>query len=321
MSMEPSAGASRKAFVLATIGAGVFGALNAVQSRINGELSRELDDGFFAAMVSFGSGLVLVFLITVLAPSGRRALSRIRAAVGSRDIPWWYLFGGLAGAAFVLAQGITAPLLGVALLTIATVTGQTLSGLVVDKTGMGTMSSKPLTAGRLVGSILTVVAVAVTVSAQLEVDFPFWALVLPFVAGLGASWQQAANGQLRAVGGSAFAATFANFLIGTVALGVALAVHAAIDGWPAQLPSNPVLYVGGALGVLFIAGFAVVVKYIGALLLGLCAVAGQLVASLLLDVFAPVADRPLGIWTVIGTALTLVAVVIAAIPARARGRR
>ena len=313
--MPPTDQHSRKAVILAISGAVGCGSIVAVQSRINGELGAELGDGYVAAFVSFGSGLVLLLVATLVAPTGRKALGSIRDALISRSIPWWYLLGGTAGAAFVLAQGISTPLIGVALLTIAAVAGQTVSGLIVDRIGLGTMASTRLTATRIAGSAIAVGAVVLTVSAQLRLDFPAWALVLPFLAGLALSWQQAANGQLRGIGGSAVAASFINFLAGTIVLTVVLFVHAAIAGWPTAFPGNPLLYTGGVLGALLIAGLSIAVRYTGALLLGLGALSGQLLASLLLDAFAPVAAHPLTPFTVAGTLLTLVAVAIAALPA------
>ena len=55
-------------------------------------------------------------------------------------------------------------LLGVALFTVATVTGQTLSGLLVDRMGIGPAGKRAITGIRVIGSVLTVAAVAWAVS-------------------------------------------------------------------------------------------------------------------------------------------------------------
>jgi transporter family-2 protein len=55
------------------------------------------------------------------------------------------------------------------------------------------------------------------------------------------------------------------------------------------------------------------VRRLGVLLLALCGVAGQLVAALALDLLLPTADRPVGIATIGGTALALIAVAVASI--------
>ncbi|ERK73587.1 hypothetical protein N136_00043, partial [Leifsonia aquatica ATCC 14665] len=63
---------------LALLIAMVCGAGVALQSRINGELGRRLDDGFTAAAISFGSGLVILLAALAIAPAGRRGLRRVR---------------------------------------------------------------------------------------------------------------------------------------------------------------------------------------------------------------------------------------------------
>lgn len=307
---------SRQTVALAVIAAMVCGAGIATQARINGELSTHLGDGVLAALISFGSGLLIVAVVMLIAPSGRRGLAQVRTALVTRQIPWWYVAGGAAGAFLVLSQGLVAAVIGVALFSVSIVAGQTFSGMLIDARGLGTMASKPVTVLRVVGSLLALAAVIYSASGQLRGDFPIWMLLLPFVAGVGIGWQQAVNGQVREVSSSAITATFINFVVGTTVLLIAVLVHSLWAGWPSALPTNPVLYLGGAVGVIFIAGAAVIVRITGVLLLGLGTIAGQLLASLLLDVAAPVAGHPLAVSTVIGTLLTLVAVCIAAIPRR-----
>ncbi len=288
----------------------------AAQSRINGELGHQLGDGYLAAFISFGSGLVIMAVIAGAVPNTRRGVVTIVRGIRSREVPWWYILGGLSGALFVLSQGLTAAVLGVALFTVATVTGQTLSGLLVDRRGIGSMQPKPVTGYRVVGAILAVVAVAFSVSPQLQAGIAAWVLVLPLAAGLGLGWQQAVNGQVREISGSPLTATFFNFLVGAIALGVVLAIHAAVTGLPANLTAQPMLYIGGAIGIVFVAGYAIVVTYTGVLLLGLGAIAGQLAASLVFDLVLPVAGQSLEWTTVAGTLATLVAIGIASIPSR-----
>ena len=61
---------------------------------------------------------------------------------------------------------------------------------------------------------------------------------------------------------------------------------------------------------------AAIVPVTGVLLLGLAAVAGQLVGALLLDVFLPAGPSQVTSTTLIGTALTLVSVTVVALPDR-----
>ncbi len=310
---------SRAAIVLAVLVAMLCGAGIAAQARINGDLGKQLGDGVLAALISFGVGLVIVAVIVAIAPTGRRGLRRVVGALVEREIPWWYVAGGAAGAFLVASQGLVASIVGVALFSVAIVAGQTVSGLVIDARGLGAMTPKPVTPQRLVGSVLALVVVVASASAQVRADVPVLLLILPLLAGFGIGWQQAVNGQVREISGSAITATFINFVVGTTVLLVATLVHVAFVGWPASFPADPVLYLGGVVGVLFIAGAAVIVRVTGVLLLGLGTIAGQLFASVLLDLFLPVEGHTLSVATVVGAALTLVAVGIAAIPRRRAG--
>ena len=298
---------------LALICAMICGAGIALQSRINGELGSRLGDGVTAAVISFGSGLLILIVAMAIAPVGRRGLRRVVAAVRGRELPWWYVAGGAAGAFLVLSQGVAAAVLGVALFTVAVVAGQTVSGLVLDRVGLGPGGRRPITPARLAGALIALGAVTWAVSSQFGGGVPVWLMLLPLIAGLGLGWQQAVNGQVRVVASSALTATFINFTVGTTVLLVLMAIDWSIRGLPNPLPAEPWLYAGGAIGCVFIAAAALLVRVTGVLLLGLATVAGQLVTALLLDVLAPTTSQPVAASTIGGTLLALVAVAVASV--------
>ncbi|WP_233201939.1 DMT family transporter [Cryobacterium sp. Y11] len=304
---------------LALIFSVLIGALYAVQSRINGELGHQIGDGFTAAVISFGSGLIVLSLGVIVFRSGRRGLQLVARAVAAKRLFWWHLLGGLAGALFVLSQGLVAAPLGIALFTVAVVAGQTVSGVLMDRFGIGPGGRRKLHASKIVGALLALLAVAFTVSGEVRGSDALWLFALPLIAGIGQGWQQAVNGQVRVTAQSALTATFLNFLSGSIALVLAALVHGVLVGFALDLPSNPWLYTGGLIGCIFIAGAAVVVRTTGVLMLGLCIVAGQLVCALALDLLAPTAGHPLGLSTVLGTVIALAAVVIAAVRWRRPG--
>jgi transporter family-2 protein len=204
----------------------------------------------------------------------------------------------------------------VALFTIAVVATQTIAGAVIDRIGLGDLPKRPVTVLRVVASLLALAAVIFSGLAELRVDVPIGLLILPLLAGVGIGYQQAINGQVRHVSESALTATFLNFLTGTSVLIVAVIVHTLVVGWVATFPTNPLLYTGGAIGVLFIGGAAAVVRTIGVLLLGLGTIAGQLLGALVLDLVIPISGRGLPFTTVVGTLLTLVAVSLAVVSAQ-----
>ncbi|AMB59294.1 hypothetical protein AWU67_10945 [Microterricola viridarii] len=298
------------AILVATAG----GALLAVQSRINGALGQSLDDGYTAAAISFGSGLVILLIVLCFWKPGRVGLGRVARALrpnaqGERELQPWMLLGGVAGAFFVASQGLTAAVLGVALFTVAIVAGQTISGMVLDRVGLAPGGRRPLTADRVIGSVMALAAVTWAVSAQLAGAVPLWMLIMPFIAGALAAWQQAVNGRVRAVSESAQSATLINFIVGSAVLIVIVLVRNSLVGWPAEFPTEPWLYIGGAIGCLLIAVQTVLVKVTGVLLLGLATVSGQLVAALLLDLFTP--GQAVAFSTIAGTLIALAAVVVA----------
>ena len=287
---------------IALTAAVVSGGLVAVQQRINGELGHDLHDPLLAAVVSFGSGLVVMSVLV---------LHRTAVLPGLRDVPWWSRLGGLGGATLVAVGATAAPRIGVALLTVGLVSGTTVAALLVDRSGLGPGGRRPVTGERLGGAALCLLAIALSAREGLRAASPLLLGLVVLAGGL-ISVQQALNGRVRGAT-DAVVATFLNFTVGTTALVVALAVQALASGvradrWPAQ----PWLYLGGPIGCVFIAMAAVTVGTLGVLRLGLATTAGQLLGGLLLDL-----DRGISAATVATVVLTLVAVAVSGLRARA----
>ncbi|RZQ62847.1 DMT family transporter [Amycolatopsis suaedae] len=291
----------------------VSGIAMAVQGRINGQLGEELHDGLLAAVISFGGGLVLLLAALPFAARMRAGFTAVAHAVREGTLRPWHCLGGLAGALFVAGQSITVVVLGLALFTVGVVAGQTVSSLLVDRAGLGPAGPKALSWTRVLGAGLTLAAVAWSVSAGMaEIGGnEMWLIVLPVAAGACVAVQQAINGRVGAAADNALTATLGNFAVGFVALVLAWLVSLAVRGGPTGVPANPVLYLGGLVGIVFIAVASLVVRWTGVLLLGLAAIAGQLVGSVLLDVVAPARGEHLTASTLGGVLLALVAVVIA----------
>ncbi|BDV31313.1 DMT family transporter [Microbacterium terricola] len=296
---------------LALGGAVLIGVLTALQARINGQLGVRLDDGFAAAVVSFGSGLVILLALSALLPSGRRGFATLVTEVRGRRIPFWMLCGGAAGALTVATQGLAVGIIGVSLFTVGVVAGQAVCGLVIDRIGYGPAGIVAVTLGRVGGAALALVAVGVSLTGSGVHDVPAWMLVLPVLAGAGIAWQQATNGRLRQRVGTPLTATLVNFIGGTLLLAIAAAVHIAIDGPPAAFPTDPWLYLGGATGVVYIMLSAGLVAHTGVLLMGLASVVGQLSMSLILDLTWPAPASPGLAQELIMVAIAMASVVVA----------
>lgn len=304
--------------LLAIGGAVAVGVLAAVQARINGQLGVALDDGLVAAVISFGSGLGILLVLSALLPGGRAGVRSLVRAVRTGAAPWWMLIGGVAGALTVATQGLAVAIIGVSLFTVGIVAGQTVIGIVVDRIGYGPAGVTAVTMPRIVGAAFALAAVAFSLSGDAFGRAPLWMLVLPLLVGVAVAWQQATNGRLRATVGSALAATTVNFVGGTVVLAIAALVHVAVVGAPEPLPAEPWLYVGGAIGCIYIFMSAALVERTGVLLFGLASVLGQLLGSVVLDAIWPPA-APASAWrSVLTVVIASLGVVVAAVRWRRR---
>jgi len=299
-----------------------------VQGRINGALGARLDDGIAASVVSFSTGLLLMILISLVLPRGRAGLASILPAVRSSAFPRIYVLAGGIGALFVFAQSFTVGILGVALFTVATVTGQTLSGLLVDRLGIGPAGKKSVTGIRIIGCVLTIAAVAWAVSPRFSAaaggtgggapdagpSALLLPLLLPVLAGFLMSFQQAMNGTATVHYGTPIAATLVNFVAGSLVLWTAYGIKLAVAGPGNPLPGEWWYYVGGPMGCVFIGLGALLVRSLGVLVTGLGMIAGQLLGSLALDLILPAPGTVVAPATVLGTILTLAAIVLATLP-------
>ncbi|MGO4122714.1 DMT family transporter [Arthrobacter sp. YAF16] len=313
--------------LLLAVSAGLF---VPVQGRINGALGTVLADGLAAAVVSFSVGLALMIVVSLALPKGRAGLANVLPALRERRFPRYYALAGGIGAFFVFAQSFTVGLLGVALFTVAAVTGQTLSGLLVDRIGIGPAGKKPVTGIRVLGSILTVAAVAWAVSPRFDGSAaggagapsgteagPLQLLVpvlLPVLAGFLMSFQQAMNGTATVHYRTPITATLVNFIAGSIVLWLAWLIKLAVAGPGNALPGEWWYYLGGPMGCIFIGVAAFLVRGLGVLVTGLGMIAGQLLGSLGLDLVLPAPGTVIALPTVLGTLLTLAAIILASLP-------
>ncbi|NBV66746.1 MAG: hypothetical protein EBR75_06750, partial [Actinobacteria bacterium] len=74
--------------------AALSGLMIALQARANGELSHRLNNGVEAALVSFGSGLLIIAVISIFHKGIKAGITNLRIAVRAKEIPRWRLFAG-----------------------------------------------------------------------------------------------------------------------------------------------------------------------------------------------------------------------------------
>jgi transporter family-2 protein len=208
----------------------------------------------------------------------------------------------------VLVSATAAPEVGVALLTVALVSGSTGGSLPVDAAGLGPAGRRPVTLPRVAGVLLAIAATVLSaLGARGDVDVLL--LTLAFGAGLLMALQAAANGQLARATGEPWAASLVNVVVGFTVLGLVAVVTLATTSLD-PMPGNPLLYVGGLLGAFVVVVGATAVQTLGVLRLGLAMVAGQMAGALIVDLVAPAPGEAVTATTAIGVVLTMVAVVI-----------
>jgi transporter family-2 protein len=299
------------------------GVLVIVQARSNGELAVVVGDGLLAAVLSFTTGALILAVIVAARPTTRCALiDALPRELRASRLRWWHLIGGLGGALLVAGQGLAVPLLGVALVTVIMVAGNTGTSLLVDRAGIGPGVPRPVTARRVVAAVGATLAVGLAVSGRFgSGDLVLWAVALVLVAGAAVAVQPALNGQVALRIGDPLAATAVNFAVGLSALVVALGIEHVVGHYWSAPPApweQPLLWLGGPVGVLFIASATIVVKPLGVLLFGLLNIAGQLTGSLVSDLVFPTPGTVVGWQLLAGVALTGASVLLAATRPRRR---
>lgn len=128
------------------------------------------------------------------------------------------------------------------------------------------------------------------------------------IAGALLPLQALINAQLGQRTTGALFASFASFLVGTLALGVALLAMRSSLPTPQQAGGLPAWsWLGGVIGALFVVSATVLVPRLGAAALICLAVFGQLAGSLLLDHYGVLhAPKPVDAMRIAGAALVAV---------------
>jgi transporter family-2 protein len=289
----------------------VIATFNSSQARVNGELGAYVQNAIVAALVSFGSGLFILLIGVIFYKPARIAYLSIPGLIRDGKLKWWQIIGGIAG-------GFVVPVVGVAIFVIAVVAGQTCSSLLVDKYGIGPAGPKAITGLRIFAAALAVLGVAIAVLGRSHTGtFNLPMVIYMFVVGAVTSVQHAMNGRVAAQTKQPWATTALNFTIGFIALNIMFLIYNLFTNVSILFPpapwEKPLLWTGGAIGITFIVSAVVLVRTLGVLIFSLVAVVGQLLGAVLLDVFFPTPGNVVSAEVLIGIAITVVAVVIAAL--------
>jgi transporter family-2 protein len=123
-----------------------------VQAAINAQLARALGGNPIAATaMSFASGLVLLFALTLLFARDIPPLAQLQKT------PWWiFVSGGALGTLYLVGNVVLVPRLGAATLFTFAIAGQLTAALLLDRIGFLGLAVREISVGRLAGAALVV---------------------------------------------------------------------------------------------------------------------------------------------------------------------
>jgi bacterial/archaeal transporter family-2 protein len=285
------------------------GSLLAVQAAANVQLSAATGSPFGAATIQLGIGAAILLVAAAIAAQ--------LGAFGALDgAPAWHLVGGLASALYITSGILLFPRLG-ALLTVGLwITGQMLASLAIDGFGWLGVDPESVGAPELAGTAAVLTGAALIVRTQPDARtalrrYAPW-LALALVAGAGLPAQGAVNAQLRADLDAPMAAALLSFAVATAGM---LALLAAGAPKPRLEPLDTVPWwgwLGGLVGATYVTSVFLLIPEIGAAPTIALTVAGQQVASVLVDRYGllRLPARPVTRTRLAGVALLLAGVLL-----------
>jgi transporter family-2 protein len=259
------------------------GALLALQAAANVQLSAALGSPFTASTLQLGLGAALL-LALALAVGAVAHLDRVP------DAPAWHLVGGLGSAVYITAGILLFPRLGAIVTVGLFIAGQMGASLVLDGLGWLGVEREPLGAAAWTGAAAVIAGTALIVRAQagrqaLEPTGTAW-IGLALAAGAVLPVQGAINAQLRYDLDAPVATGAFSFLVATAAMLVVLAAvpRVAVKPAPAAVQQLPWWgWLGGLCGATYVTSVFVLIPEIGAAPTIALTVAGQQLASVLVD--------------------------------------
>lgn len=284
------------------------GLIMPIQASINNRLRMAVGSPFIMSLISFTVGLATMTLLVVLVDR------RIGFPVGLiSEVPWWYWLGGPMGVVGMTLAVVLLPKIGAVEMTIWNLSGQILTGVVIDHFGFFNAVIEPATPLRLLGVVLILSgAIGVVLAGSPRGIFRsrgqlvntqvgrspsqsawFWRMIGFVVVGGFFATQIAVNGKLAEVTQSGFLASQASFSTGVLTLLLIVAVlrpSLQLDR-PASGRNPWWMWFGGVLGSLYVAGSAFMAPIIGAGTTIMFIQAGMLAGSLLVDHFG-IASAP-----------------------------
>lgn len=247
------------------------GIMLAIMIFINGRLTDAV--GVFQATAVLHSVGVLFALLACLIRK-EKPLPRSRS-------PWWFYTGGIIGIFTAYANNFAFGKISMTSIVALALLGQTVASLVIDATGWFGMVKRPIRKSTLIGLTFCLAGIFMMLDhTVLEAALAVW---FSFGAGISIVISRSINARLAERIG-ALPGSFVNHLAGlplTVLFAVLAAEKQSI--WSGMTPTGFWIYLGGALGVLGVVLFNILVPKISQFHLTVLTFVGQVFAGIALD--------------------------------------
>lgn len=264
------------------------GSLLPIQAGANAQLSRAVQSPFGATALQLGVGALLLMVAAAVSGS-------IVAIARLADVPWWHAVGGLASAFYVVSTILLFPRLGAVVSVGLFITGQVLASTTLDLTGLLGVPRREATPAGLWGTIAVLGGAALLVAGQVNARAESsgrslgW-IVLALAAGAVLPVQGAVNALLARELRAPLVVGTVSFVVAAMSMG--LVILALTRG-----PLAPRLHLsglktmpwwgwlGGFAGATYVTTVFTAIPVIGAAAVVSLTVAGQQLASVLVDRF------------------------------------
>ena len=255
----------------------LVGALLALQAGANVQLASAMAHPFGASALQLTIGAAL---LTALAA----VLGGLGALGTLDDVAARHLLGGLGSAVYITAGILLFPRVGAVLTVGLFIAGQMLVSLALDTSGWLGVDPEALGPVAVVGAAAVTVGAALIARSQAGARPPWGWAALGLAAGAALPLQGAVNAQLRADLDAPITAGAWSFVVAAAAIAALLAVTGAREARVDRLRRVPWWgWLGGLCGATYVTSVFLLIPEIGvAPTIGLT-VAGQQIASLLVD--------------------------------------
>jgi transporter family-2 protein len=262
------------------------GSLLSVQAGANTQLAKATGSPLVATTIQV---LIAGTLLFVLAG----ATGTLFAFGSLPDVPWWHASGGIATAIYVASTILLFPRLGAVVTVGLFIAGQMLASLGLDIFGVLGVPQQPLETGTVIGALAVLAGATAIVIGQsgaasaLPASAFAW-ILLALLAGAALPIQGAINGLLRNDIGAPFVVGTVSFAVATLAMLLVLSTTLALLDAPkpqmtdiARMPWWG--WLGAFCGATYVTTVFTAIPVIGTAATVALTVAGQQIASLLVD--------------------------------------